>query len=80
MHNLGSLVGNSFYQNRMIVAQGVYSNAGKGINVFVALVIPHSAALSMVHHHLVTTKNGQIIFLGLFNNSLFIHQYKVPSY
>ena len=73
MHNLGSLVSNRLYQHRMVIPQGVYRNASKSINIFMAFVVPHTAALAMVHNHLVTPKDGQIIFFCLFNNSLFIH-------
>ena len=73
MHQLGSLLADSLHQHRMIVAQAVDSDTGKGIYILIALVVPHTAALAKLHNHRISAEYRQIIFFCFFYNCFFIH-------
>ena len=73
MHQLGSLLADSLHQHRMIVAQAVDSDTGKGIHILIALVVPHTAALAKLHNQLISAEYRQIVFFCFFYNCFFIH-------
>ena len=73
VHQLGSLLTDSLHQHRMIITKAVDSDTGKSIYILIALVVPHTAALTKLHNHLISAENRQIIFFCFFYNCFFIH-------
>ena len=74
MHQLSSLLADSLHQHRMIVAKTVDSNSGKGIYILIALVVPHTTALTKLHNHRISAEYRQIIFFCFLYNCFFIHR------
>ena len=73
MHQLACLLADCLHQHRMIVAQAVDSDTGKGIYILIALIVPHTAALAKLHNHRISAEYRQIIFFCFLYNCFFIH-------